>query len=271
MVVDYRSVSQVTEYEKCPQAYYLSRIERVWRRPAAWLPHGTAYHCAIEQYELSKRTLSLEKVKETYRDKYIAEVNKLCKKTPNFEYWAKSGRYGGKEDVQRRLLIGQEMIEKYFKYVEENPNEIPWLTPDNTPAIELEFFEDFDGVMMKGFIDQITQWSKTEGLSIVWESGAPVKVRDLKTGQRPGDTFQLKVYAIALRKRYGVEVTEGDYWMGKLGGPTKPYDLTEMSDDEVYDRIHAADEGIKSGRFNPKPSTENCRRCDVRTSCPFSM
>ena len=76
-------------------------------------------------------------------------------------------------------------------------------------SLEL-LFEDFDGVMMKGFIDQITQWSKTEGLSIIWESGAPVKAWDLKTGQRPGDTVQLKVYAVALRKRYGVEVTEGD-------------------------------------------------------------
>lgn len=49
--------------------------------------------------------------------------------------------------------------------------------------------------------------------------------------------------------------------MGKLGDPTKPYDLAEMS---VYDRIHAADEGTMSGRFNPKPSAESCRRCDVR-------
>lgn len=257
----YRSVSQVTQYEKCPHAYYLARMEKAWQRPAAWLPHGTAFHYAIEQYELSERTLSLEKVKEIFLDKYIAEVNEYCKTTPNLGYWAKSGRYGGAEDIQRRMVIGQEMVEKYFKYVAEHPEEQIWITPEGKPAIEYEFFSDFDGVTMKGYIDRII-------LHLILKD---LEVDDLKTGQNPGDLFQLKVYSIAVKNDFGIEILRGRYWMGKTGKPTKTYDLTEMSENEVFDRIHAADEGIKAEQFDPKPSKENCRRCDVRTACPFAI
>lgn len=257
----YRSVSQVIQYERCPHAYYLARIGKAWRRPAAWLPHGTAFHYAIEQYESSARALSLEEVKELFIDKYIAEVNNYCKTTPNLGYWAKSGRYGGKEDIQRRLLIGQEMVEKYFKYVAENPDESIWITPEGKLAIEYEFFSDFDGVMMKGYIDRI----------VLHQLENELEIDDLKTGASPGDTFQLKVYSISIKNDFGIEILKGRYWMGRTGKPTKSYDLAEMSDNEVYDRIHAVDEGIKAGKFDPKPSAENCRRCDVRTACPFAI
>lgn len=45
-----RSWSQFSSWRSCGKAYELARIRRVPRRPAVWLPAGTAVHAVIEQY-----------------------------------------------------------------------------------------------------------------------------------------------------------------------------------------------------------------------------
>src|SRR5690606_11056717 len=114
---------------------------------------------------------------------------------------------------------------------------------------------DLDGVRMRGYIDLVLQ----------------DLVRDVKTGALPGDTFQLAVYSVALEEQFGHKVSRGDYWMGKSGKPTMPYDLPNVSRQEIVYCVHAADEGIRAGEFDPKPSPDNCRRCTVATSCPFAL
>ena len=58
-----RSVSQAQLYLDdlggCAYRYYLSRVIRVWDRPAAWLPQGTAVHGAAEWWERGGRKASL--------------------------------------------------------------------------------------------------------------------------------------------------------------------------------------------------------------------
>lgn len=251
---EYRSVSQVKAYEECPYRYKLERIDKAWQRPAAWFPMGTAVHEAIEAYERSGRTMPLAEAEEVYAESYAKEVGKYCEQTPNFEYWSWSGRYNGEADIERRFGIGKAQVAGYYEYVAEHPDDVIWIAPDGTPGLELGFDVDFDGVPVRGFIDQVK----------------PGKVTDIKTGLKPGDTFQLKVYAMALEKLYGETWSEGEYWMGKTGKPTKPYDLTAVSDEEVYARFHAADDGITAGEFPAKPGAQ-CNRCSVNTACPFAV
>lgn len=54
----HRSVSQVSSYAQCGEAYRLSRVAMAPSKPAAWFPHGTAYHAVIEEYENSHRQIS---------------------------------------------------------------------------------------------------------------------------------------------------------------------------------------------------------------------
>lgn len=255
--VKHRSVSQVTQFERCPHATYLARHVRAWDRPAAWLPMGTAGHSAVEAWEKSGRTMTEAEALEVYRTEYAAGVNKMAEDTPNLSLWFNSGPYAGEQDIERRFLVGQEHVTRYINWYQgKGSNQAIWITPDGTPAIELGFDIDLDGVQVKGYIDQVI------------DGFGP---RDVKTGKDPGDTFQLKTYAVALEEQYGVDFQYGDYFMTrKVNPPTQPYDLSLTSRQEIVDRFHAADEGIKAENFDPNPGP-NCARCPFATACEFAV
>lgn len=258
-----RSVSQLNQYVRCPQAYKLSRIDKVWSRPAAWLPQGTAFHHVAETYELclaDGKPMSLEQAQEFFRNEYAAEVNLLCEETPNFDWWFWSGPYNGQRDIERRYHIGLEQVEKFIAWREFEGQQI-WITPDGKPAIELEFKIDLDGILVRGFID-----------AVVVVDGE-IRVRDYKTGNSPGDDFQLGVYALAVGMTYGVEPPRtGDYFMagkkGKPASPTAPYDLTHWTREKITARFHEVEEQIQAGNFEPLPEPSKCGFCDVNYHCP---
>lgn len=258
------SVSQLKQYERCPHSYYLSRIEKVWQRPAAWLPQGSAVHEAGEAWEKSGRTMSLEEAQAVYTESYDNHVNTYCDVTPNFDWWFRSGPYGGEADIERRYEIGKGQVAKMFQWYEKHPDEVVWIAPDGTPGIELGFDIDLDGVLVRGFIDLVMRlYNDVDGTDYV-------VVRDNKTGNNPGDDFQLGVYGIAIAEKYGiVRPAVGDYWMGRTGKPTKPYDLTDWTREAVRDKFLELQDNVNAGKFDPDPDPDRCRFCDVSYSCEF--
>lgn len=253
-IPEYRSVSQVNELERCPEAYRLGRIERAWKKPAAWLPQGTAVHYAAEMWEKSNRTMSLEEAQDCFRQSYSEEVSKYAEITPNFDYWERSGPYNGRTDVERRWGIGIAQVETYIRYYEAHPEKVPWMSPDGL-AVELEFEVKFGDVPVRGLIDKV-------------EDGEP---EDLKTGKKPGSDFQLATYAGALNIKYDLPFKTGRYWMAQLGRPTIDYDLSGWSVQRLADVYGEADEKIKTGSFEPKPDPQTCMFCSVRSSCNYAM
>jgi putative RecB family exonuclease len=250
---EYRSSSQYDKWHRCPYSYKLSYIDEVWRKPAAWLPQGTGVHEAAEWWELSDRRGSLAEAQEVYSAAYDREINLLCEDTPNFDHWYGSGwRYPAEKDIPRRHDIGLEMVARYIHYYETHPEQKPWVTDNGDKAVELEFEVDLAGVIVRGMIDLVTD-----------------RIRDNKTGKKPGNAFQLATYKAALEKEYGKILTVGDYWMGGTGKPTKPIDLTEWSIERVTDEYGQLDENIRAESFDPKPSEDNCRMCSVADSCSF--
>jgi putative RecB family exonuclease len=262
----YRSVSQAQQYLEelggCRYRYFLARILKAWDRPAAWLIQGLAVHEAAEWWEKGGRTSSLEEMREVYRIAYNTHTQRLLKDTPNTAFWFASGRYEGAEDIRRRAGLGLEQVDRYFNYyVNQKPGEVIWVTPDGSPAIELEFNVQFGRVWVKGYIDQIID-------EIVGTE--PARLRDIKTGNEPGGLFQLGVYRYAMLAEYDVDILGGDYWMGKFGRPTNTLDLTEMSLEQITDLFERLDDGVKAERFEPSPSPEKCGRCGVATACQYA-
>lgn len=268
-----RSVSQINQFTKCPMAYKLARIDKVWSRPAAWLPQGTAFHTVAE--EIEKRAaagapMSLEEAKAMFGVEYAKDISAMTDTTPNFEWWQWSGPYAGERDVTRRYGVGIEQVEKFMAWREMVGQEI-WMTPDMCelehdcennpkPAIELAFKIDLDGILVRGFVD-----------AVVVVDGKP-RVRDYKTGADPGDDFQLAVYALAIEMLYGVKVETGDYFMaGKSGKKPRlvgPYDLTLWTRERITERFHEVEAEIQAGEFEARPEASKCRFCDVSYSCP---
>lgn len=254
----YRSVSQLQQYERCPHAYYLARIEKAWKRPAAWLAQGSAVHEALEARERSGRTMTLEETQDSFRESYAKHINEATAITPNLEFWFRSGPYDGAKDIERRYGLGLDQVVRYFEWTDAHPDEVIWISEDGTPGIELEFDFDLDGIWIRGFIDQVLK------------VGDEYVVRDLKMGSKvPQDDFQLGVYGLAIKELYGIEASVADYWMGKSGKPTYPYDISDWTREVVSEKFRELEDNIQAGRFDPNPDPDRCNFCDVASSCNY--
>lgn len=253
-----RSVSQYNTYKQCGWRYKLERVDRVWQRPAAWLSQGTAVHAALEAWERSNRTMTVEAVQDVFRTEYEASIAEQAEVTPNTEYWFASGPYRGAVDIERRYGIGLEQCEKLMAWYDKHPEETVWITPDGEPAIELGYEVEIGGVPVRGFID------------VIMDTPNGLVVRDIKTGNMPGDEFQLATYALAMKIMYDVEILTGDYFMGRTGKPTVPYDLADEVP-LVPGKYAEMDAAVTAGVFEPNPDPKKCGFCGVRTSCDFAQ
>jgi putative RecB family exonuclease len=259
MTVAYRSVSQYKTYTDCPYRYYLERVLRCPQRPAAWLAQGIADHAAFEAYERSQRALTLAEMEDVYTAEYDREINRMCEEEPDFDSWFASGPYGGRADTERRYQLGLDQCARYVDWYEKHPEEVIWIAPDGTPGIELGFDIELDGVRVKGYIDAVMRVGLPDPLVI-----------DNKTGNLPGDEFQLATYAVALNKTYGTNIRRGRYWMGKTGKPTMDYELAAWSEERLTDAFGEMNDGVLMEDFDPDPEPAKCRFCSVASSCKFA-
>ena len=264
---DIRSYSQLGSYERCPYMYYLERIEKVWQRPAAWLPMGTAVHEAAEKWELSNRTMSLADAQQIFKDAYTRETNRYLDDTPNAVFWFRSGPYKGPEDILRRYALGLEHVERYIRwYTEKHPEEKPVIltagADEGKMLIEMPFQVEIGGVQVRGFIDYVG-----------FDAQDRVVVRDNKTGRLPGGPDQLATYAIAVEELYPwtAPVAQGDFFMTRTGKPTVPYALTRVVKEQLAQDFAAMDKGVRAGDFPAKPEASKCMFCSVSASCKFRV
>lgn len=241
-------------------AYKLQRIDKVWQRPASWLSQGLGVHVAMEMWERSNRELSIEELVQLYQEEFIRSVEEQAEETPNFDFWFGSGPYSGPEDIERRYGVGEQQLKDLVAYCEAHPDEKIWMTPDGEKAIELGFEQELGGELVKGFIDQVIEHPK---LGLV--------VRDIKTGSKPGDIFQLATYAEVVRLQFGETPRYGDYLMGRTGKPTKPIEITDAARSDVHERFRELRQLIEAGEFPANPSRNTCTMCSVATSCKERM
>lgn len=266
---DVRSYSQLSSYDRCPYMYYLERVEKVWQKPAAWLPMGTAVHEAVEMWELSGRTMVLDAVIAVFEIAYQREVNRYLAETPNPRFWFASGPYKGQDDIPRRFKLGREHVARYIAWYEAHPDQKPieYVEGGETKiGVELPFTVSIGGVQVRGFIDWVGY--KDHGRKLI--------VRDNKTGNTPGGPDQLATYALAVEARWalpdvGVHVEEGDFFMTRTGKPTVPYMLTRAVKVQLGEDFASMDENVKAGNFPAKPEASKCMFCSVNGSCKYRV
>ena len=254
---EHRSVSQYNTYQKCPYAYKLGRIDEVWSRPAAWLAQGSAVHEAAEAWEKSMRQLSVDDTKDVFRQSYETHINDMCEITPELNSWFASGPYRGQADIERRYIIGLNHVATYIDYYNNHPEEVIWIAPDGTPGIEIGFDIVLDDVLVRGFIDTVIQ------------SGENIIVRDIKTGAKPGNEFQLATYAVGINETHGIQPTSLDFMMTKTGKIESGYDISEWTKERISGMFRELEDNVQGGNFPPKPSADNCRFCDLSESCEY--
>lgn len=256
----HRSVSQFNSFTHCSLSYFLGRVRRLPRAPAPWLFQGTAVHEAISYWELSRREADSEQVLAVFRASWDEGLAKAREEEPNQDAWQRSGVKKVETDIRDRHQRGLDQTLAYMEYAKSDPLEI-WIRPDTgQPASEVEFEEDFGGVLVKGFIDLI-MWDPRSG---------ELLVRDIKTGvKKPAGWFQLATYRHALRKKFDVDPWWGDYWMAKDAKPCSPIPLDGVSETLISSQFQVMDWAERSGLYTANIG-DHCARCDVARHCPFA-
>src|SRR5579862_1931940 len=171
-----------------------------------------------------------------------------------------------KQDASWWVANGPEMARAYAQWYREHPDINIWISPDGTPAIELELEVAFGDHQVKMAIDQVLI-AGTAGLILDLKSG----------GHVPEDPAQLGMYASGIELRYGWRPRYGAYFMGRgirnkqkeiTGYITQPIELDgpEYSIEWYARQLDQLDDAEKSAIYLPRLSSM-CRMCGVNRAC----
>lgn len=224
--------------------------------------HGSAFHFAIEEYELSGRALSADDCKQLFFDHYDKAIAEALEKEPEYANWMTGGHKKGENDIADRRVKGASQVDIYIDYAEAHADE--WRIYPIGPkgvGVELEFNVEFGGVMVKGFIDQVRQYADGRLMPV-----------DLKSGTKePVSAFQLAVYAQVINEYVGVLPESGSFFMPKLkqngslvGDVYK--DLSPWTRPLIDRMFSDFDKAERAGIYIPSPG-DMCRVCGVKESC----
>ncbi|MFF1636012.1 PD-(D/E)XK nuclease family protein, partial [Leifsonia sp. NPDC058248] len=181
-----------------------------------------------------------------------ARVNKALEAEPNLDHWLTAGT-DGQSDIEARYVLGMDQIRAYVAWAQD-AEPVIWKDSAGQPGIERHLTADLGGVRVQGYVDQLLE--RPDG---------SVRVRDLKTGSTKSK-FQLETYGVLARKVLGVTVNDADWFMAKVGKPSKPVDLIAVTEEAVASRFVTMDQNVKAGKFPAKPGFL-CRFCDVSHAC----
>jgi hypothetical protein len=263
----HRSVSQVSSYAQCAEAYRLSRVAKAPARPAAWFYHGTAYHFAVEEYENSGRRLSNSVLESLFVDMFREEVAKSKERWPDEKDWLTGGNKKGWKDIEDREAMGVWQVHDYVEFAEAH-KDVWRILPigDGKIATEVPFTINLGGVIVNGFIDQIREYRDNS-----------LEPADLKTGSRePASSMQLGAYALAVEQNTGIRPTTGVFI--KAGRPAtakvaeKPtkdikWGLDDWTPELLGSMFKDMDRAEKLGIFLPNPQDGCERTCTVAEHC----
>lgn len=249
-------------------AYRLHRVDKVAELPAWWNVGGTAFHECVREWELARHAqlsdptsvvLTADAQAERFRH-HLAEQTAatVLASGVNLSSWRVAR--SGKEDREWWLDNAPAWVANYVTAALARESAI--LDIAGVPSLEVEFdWRAYGLPEVKGFIDQVHRFPNGD-----------ILIRDLKSGSyRPDDTFQLKVYRLALEDEFGITAPRwwGDYWLARRGEPTRAVDLTERApiEREVGARVTLMDTAERAGYYLPNV-TNMCSSCGVRAACP---
>lgn len=224
--------------------------------------HGSAFHHAIEEYELADRNMTIDQAQEIYRIDYDKRLAVEQERVPEDHLWLTGGKTRADTDKANRRERGADQVATYINYAEAHADVWRiWPVGEKGKAIELKFEVDFGGVNVLGYIDQIREFA----------DGSIVPV-DLKSGTKePVSSMQLATYAHAVNDNMGILPMTGIYFMpktrrdGSLVGDVRR-DLSAWTK-PLLDKMYSGfDKAERSGVYLPSPG-DACRVCTVQDAC----
>jgi hypothetical protein len=169
------------------------------------------------------------------------------------------GKGGGpnKKDEEWARHYGPIMVQNWLDWRAANNYKVALFdAPDGKmiPGVELKVAKPLGGYPYVGYIDRVLVDGNGEYLVV-----------DLKTGNPPQSTTQLKAYAAQLRAA-GIPVAKAAYWMGMDGDVLEWVPMSTRGDAYIETWLNNVGRGLEAGIFPASPSTF-CKACPVREYC----
>jgi CRISPR-associated protein Cas4 len=247
------SYTSFSAYRSCPEFFrrkYVDRIKPSIPQNNRWFIEGSVIHECLEKGFAHSRPLDKEYVVSIFDstfDKVYAEQSTrgvivlLSIETKDMI------RAKCKELLNCSISTIQKMGMDQGEFYSELP-----------VGTYKEPFELVKGLYIQGSVD----W--------VRDSGTSLTVSDFKTSKDMTyvKALQLLIYSMALEKKLGKPVEKAFYLMFRSGAQVK-IDLSEAERKKAIGMLTEANNNIKSGKFEAKPSDKTCKECVFRNMCKF--
>lgn len=241
---------------RCAKSWFLKYETAAPRSASLWTAVGSAVHEATEKYD----RMDLNGVGDAFYaggvwDAFFqAQLDKLRAAEPDQYKW----RFSPSEPLEAWSTLGPQLVQSWVDWRKRSPYTV-WITPDGTPAIELDVSGMLPGcpVEIKGYVDVVMEDPVFDQLVIV----------DKKTSKRPPATpDQFAVYAALLEVKYGRRARLGAAFMNRTGTLAKPFELAEYTPEALGQVFGETWQQIQAGSFPATPGRA-CFLCDVAIAC----
>jgi ATP-dependent exoDNAse (exonuclease V) beta subunit len=231
------SFSAMASYLDCPRQYWYRHMQRLPVMQSAEAVHGQILHEVLRRAGELRRdgaAISRATLSSIHSDVWKTTDFPDPRRVPTFQ------RIGGAELEAYRARGGFDAVPAY---------------------VEQEFDLAVDGWKLRGVIDRI---DRTEGgwRIIDYKSGRPIarKRRDL----------QVALYALGATGALKLDPIELEVVYLASGESVRVEKVAALVREAVADGSEVA-EGIKSGRFDPRPERRRCRLCPYRLACADAL
>ena len=259
------SYSQIAAFNICPLQYKYQFVLRIPQdKGRGTFSFGrTMHNTLLELFKLTKARSgtvqeSLFSVNSERNNQSIVTLDEIygIYRTHWIDEW-----YESQDQKQQYYKAGQKILKEFYdRHKDSWPN--PWY-------LEKDFTVTFEGIRLKGRIDRIDKVGDNNGVPLV-------EIVDYKTGKYKeklykNDKIQLLIYQIALEDQGLKPVNLRYYYLHEdkqestsfLG---KPEEIAKTKK-EIVETV----EKIKRSDFPANPSEFNCKHCDFKNICPFSV
>lgn len=236
------SFYQVNDYLDCPAKYRYAHVIRIPTPPSHPLVYGRALHAAVQAFhrrQMASAEMSLEEL--------LAELD---------ANWDSIG-FLTREHEEARREAARAALSRFWHEQQ--------LDPARPAAVEQEFAFLLGRDRVRGRYDRVDV--EADGRVIITDYKSS-DVRDPATAaRRARESLQLSIYALAYEAQHGKLPDELSLHFLDSGLVGRS-EATEKRLERAQEKIGAAAEGIRAGRFEATPQPMRCGFCPFREICP---
>lgn len=232
------SYSSLSQYERCPRSYYLSKVRKAEERQTWFFPVGTAVHASIEAYISTGDVPNVESI-------LFPLLQSQLQLDPDDINWLSGGSAEEPIIRDRAVQLAKDCVENAILFLEDiDVAEVEYDATGNLPGCP---------VPVKAYVDILGEHKKHGPVIVDWKTSS----------SKPKDALQLETYAALLGSKYKTGL-----WAMLRPGTSKarPVDLSAVDPAALGERYGKAYERIVQGIW-PTEAGYNCKFCTQSPNC----